>query len=180
VLTVAKPKGAAELFQNQEVITSELAAILGKTPQGIRQLTRDKVLVQSGRGKYVLGESVQAYIEHTQGGKEETDKPRFIDEKTDHERIKKERAALELARMRGEMHMAEDVEAVMSDMLAAFRQKILSVPTRLAPQLAGIEEINVIKGHLTRAMHEALSELSDYDPGKFKNTSKRADLIEGS
>lgn len=163
-----------------EVLTSVLGSIVGKTPQWIRQLTRDGVLTQSSRGKYFLGQAVQAYIEHAAGGKEDDGRPRYIDEKTEHERIKKEKAALELAQMRGELHAAEDVEAVMSDMLAAFRQKILSIPTRLAPQITGIEEINVIKGHLTRAMNDALSELSDYDPEKFKDTSKRANLSEGS
>lgn len=158
-----------------EVLTNVLGSIVGKSPQWIRQLTREGVLKQSGRGKYILGEAVQAYIEHASGGKEDDKGPRYIDEKTEHERIKKEKAALELAMMRGEMHHAEDVEAVMSDMLTAFRQKILSIPTRMAPQLAGIEEINVIKGHLTRAMHEALAELSDYNPNDFREAGKRAD-----
>lgn len=159
-----------------EVLTSELGQIVGKTPQWIRQLTRDGVLKQVSRGKYRLDQSVQAYIEYAAGGREDDGKPRYIDHKTEHERIKTERAAMELAVLRGELHHAEDVEAVMSDMLAAFRQKILAIPTKLAPELAGIEEINVVKGHLTRAMHEALSELADYNPTAFQDTSKRGNL----
>jgi phage terminase Nu1 subunit (DNA packaging protein) len=155
--------------------TSELAAIVGKTPQWIRQLTRDGVLNQVGRGKYVLDEAVQAFIEHTAGGKEEDDKPRYIDHKTEHERIKAGKAALELAQMRGELHRAEDVEAVMNDMLAAFRQKILSIPTKLSPQLVAIGESNVIKGKLTTALHEALAELSDYDLDAFREDRAGAD-----
>lgn len=54
-------KTKAESLQDREVITSELAAVVGKTPQWIRQLTRDGVLRQVGRGKYLLAEAVQAY-----------------------------------------------------------------------------------------------------------------------
>ncbi|MEV2824385.1 hypothetical protein ABNF73_23085, partial [Paenibacillus larvae] len=45
--------------------------------------------------------------------------PRFINEKTEHERIKKEKAALELAVMKGELHRAEDVRAEMADRVSA-------------------------------------------------------------
>jgi hypothetical protein len=67
---LAKPKAKPEKLQDKEILTSELAAIVGKTPQWIRQLTRDNVLKQVSRGKYSLGEAVQAYCEHVFGGKE--------------------------------------------------------------------------------------------------------------
>lgn len=162
------PKPIKEVKPHEtEVITSELAEIVGKSAQWIRQLTRDGVLKQSGRGKYVLGQSVQAYITHASGGKEEDQRPRLIDHKTEHERIKTEKAQLELAQMRGELHRSDDVEMVMSDMLNAFRQKILAIPTKLAPQLTGIEEIPILKARLTNALYEALNELKDYDPSLF-------------
>lgn len=47
-----------------QVLTCELADILGRSPQWIRQLTRQGVLKQTDRGKYSLGESVQAYMQH--------------------------------------------------------------------------------------------------------------------
>ncbi|QDS33238.1 type IV toxin-antitoxin system AbiEi family antitoxin domain-containing protein [Brevibacillus brevis] len=61
---MAKPKAKIDQLQNREISTSELAVIVGKSPQWIRQLTRENVLVQIGRGKYSLGEVVQAYIKH--------------------------------------------------------------------------------------------------------------------
>ncbi|WP_217562763.1 hypothetical protein [Paenibacillus sp. GbtcB18] len=170
---MAKPKAKAEALQEKEIITSELSAIIGKTPQWVRQLTRDGVLKQSGRGKYVLGEAVQAYCEHAAGGREDDKRPRFIDEKTEHERIKKEKAALELAEMQGDLHRSEDVEAVMNDMLGAFRQRIRAIPMRLAPELVGVEDLNVIKARIIEATDEALTELADYDPEKFRKEQVR-------
>jgi hypothetical protein len=155
-------------IHDQEIQTGELAAIVGKSDRWIRQLTKDKILNQVERGKYILGETIQAYIEHVSGGKEEYNKPRLIDYKTEHERIKTEKASLELAQMRADLHTSEDVESVMSDMLTAFRQKILAIPTKLAPQLTGIEDTNVIKARLTKDLHEALTELADYNPDMFR------------
>jgi phage terminase Nu1 subunit (DNA packaging protein) len=171
----AEPKKAVVKLQDQEIQTNELATIVGKSARWIRQLTSEKVLVQTGRGKYILGIAVQSYIEYASGGKEDDGKPRFIDHKTEHERIKTEKASLELSRLRGELHRSEDVEQAMSDMLMAFRQKILGVPTKLAPQLVGIEEIPVIKARLTEMLHEALSELADYDPNMFQEDRARMD-----
>ncbi len=150
------------------ITTSELGRVVGKTKQWINQLTRDGVLKQVDRGKYNLAESIQAYAEYISGGKEEDNKPRYIDHKTEHERIKSEKAALELAQIRGEMHAAADVEEVMNNMLTAFRQKILSIPTKLAPQLTGMDDVNTIKSRLTKDLHEALTELSNYDPDMFQ------------
>lgn len=165
---MGKTKAVGKPIHEQEIQTSELAAIVGKSSRWIRQLTSENVLKQVDRGKYLLSDAIQAYIEHVSGGKEADNKPRLIDHKTEHERIKAERAALELAEMRGELHRSEDVEIVMSDMLTAFRQKILAIPTKLSPQLTGIEEINIIKGRLTAALHEAIAELADYNPEMFR------------
>jgi phage terminase Nu1 subunit (DNA packaging protein) len=158
-------------LHEKEVSTSELAAIVGKTKQGINQLTRNGELKQTGatRGRYSLGEAVQAYIEHISRGVTDGERVSYPEEKAQHERIKKEISAIELAKMRGEVHASEDIETVMNDMLMAFRQKILTIPTKLAPQLTGIHETGSIKVMLTTALHEALSELSKYDPGMFSD-----------
>lgn len=173
-MTKTKTKG--ELIHEQLVLTNELGKIIGKTPQWIRQLTREKILHQSGRGKYKLAEAVQAYIEHVQGGKQEDSKPRYIDEKTQHESIKRQKAELELAKMRGDLHTSEDVETVMKDMLTAFRQKILSIPTKLAPQLIEISDQNTVKVRLTQELHDALAELSDYNPTMFEEGAVGVDV----
>ncbi|WP_110933823.1 hypothetical protein [Paenibacillus bouchesdurhonensis] len=173
---MAKKKAEAEKMHEMIVGTGELAAIIGKSDRWVRQITGEGVLKQVNRGKYILGEAVQDYIEHVSGGREDDKKPRYIDEKTEHERIKKEKAALELAEMQGELHRSQDVEAVMNDMLGAFRQRIRAIPMRLAPELMGQNQLNVIKGRISAALDEALAELADYDPDLFREERVRADL----
>lgn len=68
---MAKAKAEVESLPNREISTGELAAIVGKSTRWIRQLTGEGTLKQVGRGKYILSDAVQAYIEHASGGKEE-------------------------------------------------------------------------------------------------------------
>lgn len=163
-------KKKAELNKVSEMIvqTGELAVIIGKSDRWIRQLTTDGVLKQVSRGKYYLAETIQSYAEHVAGGKEEDNKPRLVDHKTEHERIKTEKAALELAELKGELHRSDDVEMVMNDMLSRFRQKVRAIPSRVAPDIVDEQNLQVIKGKMSSAIDEALFELSNYDPSKFE------------
>ncbi len=88
-------------------------------------------------------------------------------ERAKNEQIKREKAEIELAALRGEMHHAEDVETVLNDMLTAFRAKILSIPTKLAARVLGQTDIGVVQSMLTEELYEALAELSEYDPEAF-------------
>lgn len=149
-----------------EVSTSELATIIGKTPQWIRQLTRDRILSQVARGKYNLADAVQAYILHVSGGKEEDDKPRFIDHKTEHERIKAEKAALELEEMKGNLHATSDVERLLSDLILTTKSRILGVPSRIATE-CDKEPAEVIEAIVRRELETALSALANYTPNQI-------------
>jgi phage terminase Nu1 subunit (DNA packaging protein) len=163
---LAKSKAKAEPLQDKEVSTSELAAVIGKTPQWIRQLTRDNILKQIGRGKYLLGETVQAYIDHAAGGKEEDNKPRLIDERTAHERIKREKAELELEHMKGNLHAAVDVERLLSDLILTTKSRLLGVPSRISTECEH-EPADVVETIVRREIETALSALAKYTPDKI-------------
>lgn len=164
---MTKKKAEQVKIDELEVGTAELAAIIGKSDRWIRKITSEGILKQVSRGKYNLANAVQAYIEHAEGGKRDDGKPTYQDHKTEHERIKAEMAALELAEMQGKLHKAEDVEQVMNDMLSAFRQRARAIPTRIAPELVGEDNLQVIKGKLSDVIDETLYELSNYDPSQF-------------
>ncbi|MGN7760470.1 hypothetical protein [Paenibacillus sp. 22594] len=154
--------------QSEMVVTAiQMADLLGLTPRRIQQLAEEGIIVRSGRGKYMAAGSVQNYIRfqaETGDGGSGVD---YFDERAMHERAKRKKAELELAVMEGDLHRSGDVELVMNDMVAAFRSRILAMPSKLAPQLLGKDELPVILSMLTREVHDALMELSDYDPQKF-------------
>lgn len=68
--------------------------------------------------------------------------------------------------MKGELHKAADVEKVMTDMLSAFKTRVLNVPSKVAPILED-RDAGYIKDRLTSEITEVLNELKDYDPKAF-------------
>lgn len=168
---MAKEKAKGETLYESEILTGEFARLVGKTPQWIRQLTRDGILKQCKRGKYILGENLKAYIEHMQGGKEDSNKPRYVDAKTAHELIKKEKAEIELMTIKGQMHSAKDVKAVMSDMIITVKSKLQSIPSRIAPRLDQ-EPASVIEDVIHNEISAALQSLSEYSPKLFMNQGR--------
>lgn len=144
----------------------ELAQCLGITARQVRNL-KDEGLFHTVKGNrgYVLETCVQAYINfkiNAEMGRSASVSIERI--KADHESIKKDISALKLRRMRHELHEAADVEAFLSDMLTRFKKRLLSLPSKLAMQIAGEKDINVLIQVMTRGLNEALGELSGYDP----------------
>lgn len=144
----------------------ELAQCLGISTRQVRNL-RDEGLFRTVKGNrgYVLETCVQEYINFKINAEMGRGASRSIERiKADHEAVKKEISALKLRRMRKELHEAADVEAFLSDMLTRFKKRLLSLPSKIAMQIAGEEDINVLIQVLTRGFNEALEELSRYDP----------------
>lgn len=152
-----------------EITTKNLADVLDVTPRTVSNLTQQEVLRRVGHGKYLLGPSIQSYVSYIRHQFEDEDGNQidYEFEKALHEKVKREKTELQLAAMRGKMHREEDVAAVLNDMVAAFRAKMLGLPSKLAPQLVGAADLAIMTELLTQEVHEALSELSEYDPETF-------------
>ena len=154
--------------------TKVLASILDISDRRVRQLVEEGVIDKVKTGTFELIPTVRKYILHIkvkndnksdEGSRDNA----LLAEKTMHERAKRKIAELELAQMEGNLHDAEDIEREMTKMLAAFRARILSIPSKLAPKLIAQTEIAVIEDALQDEVHNALLELSEYDPEVFKN-----------
>jgi phage terminase Nu1 subunit (DNA packaging protein) len=156
--------------------TAALSHYLGITSRRIQQLVKSDVLPQIGRGKFRIADAVQAYIKFlsfsssTYNGEEVDGKL----EKALLTRIQKEKAELELGVMRGELHRGEDVRAVMSDMIGNCRARLLSLPTKLSPMLLGQSEMAMVQDIIKRAIYEALTELSNYNPKKIQSAQQES------
>ncbi len=162
------------------VSQKELAQCLGISARQVRNL-RDEGLFHTVKGNrgYVLETCVQEYINFKINAEMGRSASVSIEKvKTDHERIKKDISALKLRRMRQELHEAADVEAFLSDMLTRFKKRLLSLPSKMAMQIAGEKDINVLVQVLTRGFNEALEELSRYDPDSIDGEDMDAYDIE--
>lgn len=160
---MAKKKTEADKLHEKIVGTGELAAIIGKSDRWVRQLTGEKVLTQVERGKYILGESIQAYIQHVNGTGEDG-KISYSDEKAQHEQIKKEIAMLELEEKRKNLHTTGDVLDAWGELIVNFREGLQGLPPRMATELSHMTGEKEIRLLLEAKINDALTELAKYDP----------------
>lgn len=160
------------------VTTAEISEIFGISTRRVQQLAKDGVFVRVGHGQFDLPASINSFIEYRL---DDTKEEGVLDKSTEEAmwtRARRQKTELELQIMRGDLHRSEDVRRVMNDLLGAFRARILSIPSKFSPQLVGLTEIPPIKEVLKQAVHEALEELSDYDPMVFYDISKDKMLLE--
>lgn len=73
-------------------------------------------------------------------------------------------AELELAKVRGELVVADDVVQAWDDVLSALKGKLLSIPTKAAPVVSVESNTGACQGILEDLINEALQELSNYEP----------------
>lgn len=73
-------------------------------------------------------------------------------------------AELELAKVKGELVVAEDVVKAWEDILGAIKGKLLSIPSKAAPIVASESDAGKCQVICEDLINEALEELSNYDP----------------
>ena len=137
-----------ERVADMTVTTTQLAAVLGITNRRVQQLTQDGVLTTVSRGKFVLGDVVQAYNASTARGgltKEEAAEAK----KLDHIKQKAEAtlkaskakiAQAEAKELSGQMHRSEDVAAMTSELIYTVRGALMALPSRVAINAAALSD----------------------------------------
>lgn len=73
-------------------------------------------------------------------------------------------AELELQKIHGTLVVAEDVVSAWNDVLGAFKAKLLAIPAKGAPVLSTESQTGTCQSILEDLIHEALEELSNYEP----------------
>ncbi|WP_312906837.1 hypothetical protein [Tissierella praeacuta] len=155
------------------VTAGVISNMFGCTTRWVRSLAEEGIIDRLKNGSYELQPTVNKYINHLKlsveaSTDEAMNKEEYWTEKTLHEKAKREIAELELAKMKGTMHKAEDVELIMTDMLERIRSKIMAMPSKLSPMLIARDEITVIQNMLEEEVYSVLEELSDYSPDIFR------------
>lgn len=161
------------------VPATTMAKIIGVTDRQIRNLADEGILIKTGHGKYNLVESLRNYIVMLKTSKEISKKSTDYDldeEKAKHERLKIQKTEIELQVTRGQLHEAEDVEQVMTDMITYFRTKVMGLPSKLAPQLVNMHKAGDIENVLADECRLALNELAGYDPSLFFEAHEKDEL----
>lgn len=153
------------------VNTKVISKMFNMTERNVRYLVDDGVIARVAHGRYDLIDTVSRYVTFLKMSYDGIDESKVIEsldyEKWLHEKAKREKAEIELAHIKKEMHKADEVEKVQNHMMMAFRSKLLSLPSKLALQLASKDDPKMIEAILERDIHEALAELADYNPLQY-------------
>lgn len=165
--------------QKQYVNADTLAALFKVTGRRIYQLVADGVLraekVEGHAHKvYPFVESVQSYVTYLQdrlakrgGVNEALNEAKLVEQD-----LRSRKLAAQVALVEGRAHSTEDVEAVMNDMLAAFRTRLRSVPLEVTPKLAGVSTEQDITRILADEIDNVCLLLSDYNADEFYARNK--------
>ncbi|WP_433595143.1 hypothetical protein [Lysinibacillus xylanilyticus] len=160
-----------KLDEKTVVNTKTISKMFNMTERNVRYLVEEGVISRVTHGRYDLIDTVSRYITFLKMSFDGIDENKVMEsleyEKWLHEKAKREKAEIDLAHIKKEMHKADEVEKVQNHMVMAFRSKVLSLPSKLALQLASEDDPKMIEALLERDIHEALSELAEYDAAQY-------------
>lgn len=76
-------------------------------------------------------------------------------------------ASLDEQVKQGKLIPSDVVEGAWVDFVAAFRAKVMSIPTKAAHQFIALTELTQVQDCMKEHLFEALAELADYDPEHY-------------
>lgn len=153
---------------HMEVNTQTLATCFGVTQRMIRQLVENGVVIRVKRGVYDLEGSIQAYIQYKiTEAKPKRQNMSLEQVKTEHEQLKMRKTELTVKLLESKLHKAEDVEKIWTDMASAVKTRLLAIPVKVSPEIAGIEDRAEIQKIISREIADALNEVAEYNPADF-------------
>lgn len=159
--------------------TQTIAKLFGVTVRRVQQLTEEGILLAQGNPrKYDLVPTIQAYIRYLSDkayGREQKEAISDLNEaKLDAEtRLKSAKAEIEelkLKELQGELHRAEDVEAVVGAHVMQVRALLMALPGKLAVDCAALTEAPAVAARITAEVHDLLGQLAAcaYDPSAYQ------------
>ena len=160
-----------------------ICEILDLTDRRVRQLVTDGILPKkSERGRYELIPTVRAYIHWLRDrslygeAKAKSGNIVSLDEARRRKLIAEtELEELELQKERGEVVSIAETEKSWSAMLSAVRAKLLAMPAAMAAVAAVETDQKLGKELLSKAVEQALTELSAIDVGPSREVSESSD-----
>ena len=140
-----------------------IAKLLSITVRRVQQLARDGIIPKPEDGKYHLLSCFTGYIKYLQSrnyNKEHSDERELRSKLLRAQLIK---AQMDIKKETKELWFRSEAEAAWSNMILAFRSRMLSVPYRAACRVVGLKDQHEVQEIIRELIYEALDELSDYD-----------------
>ena len=161
--------------------TTQLAKFIDVTPRTVRNLVADGILVpardENGselRGRYELLPNNIAYIRYLRRGTafEDTSENEYNALRNRRIRADAERAELELKLYKGQLHRAEDIQFVLTNMLTAAKSRLLAIPSRVTRLVLGLTDFQKIYDLIYNEIGAVLKELSEFNRKMFAKQNR--------
>lgn len=150
---------------NTAMTKKELANIAGYSYRQLYNIDRDlpegsKLFVESEGGKYDLAVFVQRWVEYN-ANREKAEAGSLDDAKREHEIVKMRKTELEVAKMEGTLVDVDEVRRLWGGIAANVMQKMILLPSKIAPQVVDMGSIQVIQAIVDKEIREVLNEIAD-------------------
>jgi len=153
-----------------------IAKLLKLSERRVQQLAKDNIIPKAERGKYDLVSSVHGYIDFLKakaGGDFTAEE--VLKNKNKLLKAKAEIAEIEKKKATGELIPKEEVKRTWLELVHKIKQKLLSIPNKVAPVVVTVKNISEIKLILQDKLYEALYEITSDDRSVAKdNESNKA------
>lgn len=152
--------------------TQTIAKLFGVTTRMIEYLKTEGIIQGQGKPiKYDLYPTIQAYIQYLKEkangkikpGDDQQNESAKLEGEARIKQAKAEMAELQLKELRGEMHRAEDVQAVMTDHVLMIRSILMGLPNKLAVSVTGARSTAEAAEIIKKEVYFILHELSNYE-----------------
>ncbi len=142
------------------VPVGDVAKLLKLTERRVQQLVGSRVLPRPTKGMYEPVSCIHAYIDYLKGLAFDGEEPSLVKERIRLTKSQADISEMERDVKKGGLVEREVVANTLGMVITAFRNRILGLPTKLAPRLVGctIVEIQQI---IDEEVHRALTDLSE-------------------
>lgn len=164
------------------VKTADICGITGKSNQWIGQLTSQGTINKERTpygSMYELADTLESYCEMLEERAKDTDEEDPEDSKIDrakraadakYKQAKAVIASYEAKELSGSMHRSEDVEAMTEDLIFFLRNALMSLPGRVASEVAQVSDKSQASEVIRREVYAIMEEMAqyEYNPKKYR------------
>jgi len=142
-----------------------ICKLIDLTPQRVNQLVNQGIIPRAERGRYELVPVVRSYIKFLRERSVRGD-VHGDDYSTHRTRLTKARAditEMERAQMENRLIPSSDVEVTWNSIVSNARNRLIAIPTKVAPQVFASKNLNEIRDIIKEEIYSALDELANAD-----------------
>jgi len=150
---------------------SAISQLLKLTERRVQQLVKDGILPRPVKGEYDAIGCVHGYIGYLKKLAMGNGELSLTDERTRLTKYQADLAEIELKKAHGELLNTKEAMTQWSEVVMSCKQRLLGLPTRLAPIIATTQSIPEIKERIEHAIHEVLNEFTNPDLSQIARTN---------